>query len=134
MRMPPSSMEHHTCGTRFDKTCDMGGQRNPSAQYRTCQIPWIRRRSPRIVFISCFTLLNHREHKIMHICIRGMQNTMNIYEYAHLSSITFLVTFLAAPRHLLISSPEVQLRNPALERQQLRNAHLLMNMGLFFKQ
>lgn len=59
---------------------------------------------------------------------------MQIYEYAHLSSITFLVTFLAAPRHLLISSPEVQLRNPALERQQLRNAHLLMNMDmdLFF--
>lgn len=62
------------------------------------------------------------------------KNTMNIYEYAHLSSITFLVTFLAAPRHLLISSPEVQLRNPALERQQLRNAHLFMNMDmdLFF--
>ena len=77
-------MEHHACGTIFDKTGDMGGQRNPSAEYRICQIPWIRRRSPRIVLISCFSLLHHREHKIMHICIRWMQKIRWIFMNMHI--------------------------------------------------
>lgn len=57
MRMPPSPTEHQTCGTIFDKTCDMGGQRKPTVEYSTCQIPWIRRRSPtsRIALISCLS-------------------------------------------------------------------------------
>ena len=101
MRMPPSSTEHHTCGTIFDKTCDMGGQRKPTAEYCTYQIPWIRSRSPRIVLISClshfYIIENTKCTHNMHTVNAWMQYNAIYYEFEHLSSITFC--------HFLGSSP-----------------------------